>query len=77
MGRNDSAKRFGSRVDVYLPEAAVPLLGLGAQAVAGETILADLRASLPAETRWLAADGREQQRSSRWQGWCRRVDLGI
>ena len=39
--------RFGSRVDVYLPEAAVPLLGLGAQAVAGETILADLRASEP------------------------------
>ena len=39
--------------------------------------LADLRASLPAETRWLSADGREQQRSSRRQGWCRRVDLGI
>ena len=37
--------RFGSRVDVYLPQNATPLLGLGAQAVAGETILADLRAS--------------------------------
>ena len=36
--------RFGSRVDVYLPDGAEPLVGFGAQAVAGETILADLRA---------------------------------
>ena len=36
--------RFGSRVDVYLPETVTPLVGLGAQAVAGETVLADLRA---------------------------------
>ena len=34
--------RFGSRVDVYMPDNAVPLVGLGSKAVAGETILADL-----------------------------------
>jgi phosphatidylserine decarboxylase len=36
--------RFGSRVDVYLPEAAKPLVGLGQTAVAGETVIADLAA---------------------------------
>jgi phosphatidylserine decarboxylase len=36
--------RFGSRVDVYLPDGAEPLIGFGAKAIAGETILADLRA---------------------------------
>jgi phosphatidylserine decarboxylase len=39
--------RFGSRVDVYLPEGARPLVGLGARAIAGETILADFRNSEP------------------------------
>ena len=34
--------RFGSRVDVYMPDNAVPLVGLGSKAIAGETILADL-----------------------------------
>ena len=37
--------RFGSRVDVYLPEGVKPLIGLGAKAVAGETVLADLKSS--------------------------------
>jgi phosphatidylserine decarboxylase len=36
--------RFGSRVDVYLPEAVRPLVGEGQTAIAGETVLADLRA---------------------------------
>jgi phosphatidylserine decarboxylase len=36
--------RFGSRVDVYLPGAARPLVTTGSKAVAGETVLADLRA---------------------------------
>ena len=36
--------RFGSRLDVYMPESAVPLVGLGARATAGETLLADMRA---------------------------------
>ena len=35
--------RFGSRVDVYLPEGTRPLLAEGQIAVAGETVLADLR----------------------------------
>jgi phosphatidylserine decarboxylase len=39
--------RFGSRVDVYLPANARPLVGEGARAVAGETILADFRADEP------------------------------
>lgn len=34
--------RFGSRVDVYLPVDAVPLVGLGDLAVAGETVLAKI-----------------------------------
>jgi phosphatidylserine decarboxylase len=36
--------RFGSRVDVYLPEGARPLVAEGQTAVAGETVIADLRA---------------------------------
>ena len=35
--------RFGSRVDVYLPDGVQPLIGFGAKAVAGETVLADFR----------------------------------
>ena len=34
--------RFGSRVDVYLPEDGVPLVAEGQTALAGETIIADL-----------------------------------
>ncbi len=37
--------RFGSRVDVYLPEGFRTMVGVGARAVAGETILADSRAT--------------------------------
>ena len=37
--------RFGSRLDVYLPEGVAPLVGVGQIALAGETVLADLRAS--------------------------------
>jgi len=37
--------RFGSRVDVYLPEGARALVAEGQTAIAGETVLADLRAS--------------------------------
>ena len=35
--------RFGSRVDVYLPSGAAPLVAVGQRMVAGETVLADLR----------------------------------
>lgn len=34
--------RFGSRVDVYLPEGVQPLVAVGQKMVAGESILADL-----------------------------------
>ncbi len=34
--------RFGSRVDVYLPEGVAPLVAAGQRAVAGETVIADL-----------------------------------
>jgi phosphatidylserine decarboxylase len=36
--------RFGSRVDVFLPDGVTPLVVEGQRAVAGETILADLGA---------------------------------
>ncbi len=35
--------RFGSRVDVYLPEGTRPLVAEGQTSVAGETVIADLR----------------------------------
>jgi phosphatidylserine decarboxylase len=35
--------RFGSRVDVYLPEGTRPLVAEGQTAVAGETVIADLK----------------------------------
>ncbi|WP_323770589.1 phosphatidylserine decarboxylase [Antarctobacter sp.] len=34
--------RFGSRLDVYLPEGVQPLVSLGQTMVAGETVVADL-----------------------------------
>ena len=34
--------RFGSRVDVYLPKSANPLVSIGQRAIAGETVFADL-----------------------------------
>jgi phosphatidylserine decarboxylase len=37
--------RFGSRLDVYLPEGTTALVSEGQTAVAGETILADFRQS--------------------------------
>jgi phosphatidylserine decarboxylase len=37
--------RFGSRVDVYLPDGVAPLVAVGQRAVAGETVLADLQSS--------------------------------
>jgi phosphatidylserine decarboxylase len=34
--------RFGSRLDIYLPENTPPLVAVGQTAIAGETVLADL-----------------------------------
>lgn len=42
--------RFGSRVDVFLPEGVRVLVGQGSKAVAGETVLADIRAAEPARS---------------------------
>jgi len=38
--------RFGSRVDVYLPDGVRPLVAAGQTATAGETVIADLRGSI-------------------------------
>jgi phosphatidylserine decarboxylase len=40
--------RFGSRVDVYCPEAYVPMVIAGQRMVGGETVLADRLAQEPA-----------------------------
>ena len=42
--------RFGSRVDLYLPERASPLVSVGQRMVAGETVVADLASTEPART---------------------------
>ena len=39
--------RFGSRVDVYMPGTARPLVTIGSKAIAGETALAELRSNGP------------------------------
>ena len=39
--------RFGSRVDVYLPEGVSPLVAPGQRCIGGETVIADLRAQEP------------------------------
>ena len=43
--------RFGSRVDVFLPEGVTPMVYKGQTAIAGETVLADLSSN------GLASDG--------------------
>jgi phosphatidylserine decarboxylase len=42
--------RFGSRVDVYMPSSARPMVAIGSRCIAGETVLADLSARAPALT---------------------------
>lgn len=37
--------RFGSRMDVYLPEGVSPLVAVGQRTIGGETVLADLQYS--------------------------------
>lgn len=43
--------RFGSRLDVYLPPGVAPMVAEGQKAIAGETVLADLRIAAAAEPR--------------------------
>lgn len=44
IGERFGLIRFGSRVDVYLPEGAVPKVAVGQTAVAGETVIAEFDA---------------------------------
>lgn len=48
VGERFGLIRFGSRVDVYLPDGVSPLVTEGQTAIAGETIIADLISSEPA-----------------------------
>lgn len=47
VGQRFGMIRFGSRVDVYLPEGVTPCVSVGQRMVAGETILADMQSSEP------------------------------
>ncbi len=47
VGERFGLIRFGSRVDVYLPEGANPLVICGQQTTAGETVIADLHSNEP------------------------------
>lgn len=42
--------RFGSRLDIYLPEGVAPLVCIGQTMVAGETVIADITGTEPART---------------------------
>ena len=39
--------RFGSRVDVYLPEGVRPMVAEGQTSIAGETVIAELGGESP------------------------------
>jgi len=45
VGHRFGLIRFGSRLDIYLPKGVASLVAVGQTAVAGETILADLKAT--------------------------------
>ncbi|KMK68650.1 phosphatidylserine decarboxylase [Puniceibacterium sp. IMCC21224] len=47
VGERFGLIRFGSRVDVYLPDGVEPLVSIGQTMVAGETVLADLTQTQP------------------------------
>ncbi|WP_340110077.1 phosphatidylserine decarboxylase [Pikeienuella sp. HZG-20] len=44
--------RFGSRLDVYLPDGVTPLVSPGQTMIAGETVLADLASDEAARPTW-------------------------
>ena len=39
--------RFGSRLDVYLPQGVAPMVVVGQRTIAGETVIADLQSAEP------------------------------
>jgi phosphatidylserine decarboxylase len=43
VGERIGLIRFGSRVDVYLPPGKTALVAVGQLAIAGETVLADMK----------------------------------
>ena len=47
VGHRFGLIRFGSRLDIYLPKGVASLVAVGQTAVAGETILADLKTPQP------------------------------
>lgn len=47
VGQRMGMVGFGGRVDVYLPEGAVPQVSVGQTLVSGETVLADLKSEEP------------------------------
>ena len=47
VGERVGIIRFGSRVDVYVPDPYVPLVALGQRMIGGETVLADRNAVEP------------------------------
>jgi len=47
IGERFGLIRFGSRLDVYLPDGVEPLVAVGQTMVAGETVLADLTTDEP------------------------------
>lgn len=47
LGERFGLIRFGSRLDVYLPEGTAPLVAVGQLMTAGETVLADLTSDEP------------------------------
>ncbi len=52
VGERFGLIRFGSRVDVYLPQGTIPLVAVGQTAIGGETVIADLSQNDPVrETR--------------------------
>ena len=47
VGQRFGLIRFGSRVDVYLPEKQTALVSVGQRMIAGETVIADLKSEEP------------------------------
>src|SRR6266481_1496820 len=69
--------RFGSRLDVYLPEGTKALVSEGQTAVAGETILADFRLAVDGRADGIGGGGnRVRSRTRRHRRPCRAHDQG-
>jgi len=47
VGQRFGLIRFGSRVDIYLPEGHASMVSVGQRMIAGETVIADLKSTEP------------------------------